>query len=96
MRARWVASAGAVAGMALMLASAPARAQQNDFLGDMKHFFSGMTPNGSMRQAYEAGRRDEYAALQAQRDRLCAPQTYNAQPYRFDYGAGGYGPYATR
>jgi hypothetical protein len=95
MRARWAASASAAVGLVLVLAVTPARAQQNDFLGGMKNFFSGMTPNGSMRQAYEAGRRDEYAALQAQRDRLCAPQNY-AQPYNFDYGAGGYGSFANR
>ncbi len=96
MRARWTAPAGAVVGLALVLAAAPARAQQNDFLGGVKNFFSGMTPNGSMRQAYLAGRRDEYAALQAQRERLCAPQANNAQPQHFDYGAGGYGPFANR
>ncbi len=96
MRARWAAPAGAAVGLGLVLAVTPARAQQNDFLGDMKHFFGGMTPNGGMRQAYEAGRRDEYAALQSQRERLCAPQASNAQPRSFDYGAGGYGPYANR
>jgi hypothetical protein len=96
MRARWAAPAGAVIGLAAVLAVAPARAQQNDFLGNMKNFFSGMTPNGSMRQAYEAGRRDEYAALQSQRERLCAPQAYGAQPPSFDYGVGGYGPFANR
>jgi hypothetical protein len=95
MRTGRAAPAGAAIGLAAMLASAPAWAQQDDFLGNMKHFFSGMMPNGGMCQAYEAGRRDEYAALQAQRDRVCAPQNY-VQPYRFDYGAGGYGPYASR
>ena len=95
MRARWAASASAAVALAMLLAVTPARAQRNDFLGNMKNFFSGMTPNGSMRQAYEAGRRDEYAALQSQRDRICAPQTY-ARPYTFDYGAGGYGPFANR
>lgn len=77
----------------LALASMPARAQ---FLGDVQHFFDGMTPNGSMRQAYEAGRHDEYAALQARRDLWCAPQASNTQPYNTQPYGQGYAPYANR
>lgn len=83
----------ALMGVALglpVLAITPAHAQPNQFGNDVQHFFEGMTPNGSMRQAYEAGRHDEYAALMSRRDRLCSPQTYNTQPY------GYYGPYANR
>jgi hypothetical protein len=72
------------------LAMTPAHAQPNQFANDVLHFFDGMTPNGSMRQAYEAGRHDERAALLSRRDQWCSPQQpYATQPY-------GYGPYANR
>ena len=92
MRAMRVAMTVTVLLAAPLSAAAPARAQQNQLLGGVQHFFDGMTPNGSLRQAYEAGRRDEYAALQSARDHACAPQPINPR-YAGGYGVGGYGPY---
>ncbi len=96
MRAMRAAVAGAVLLAIPMLPAGPARAQQNQsqqnpLLGGIQHFFEGMTPNGSLRQAYQSGRRDEYAALQSARDQACAPQASDRQRY-----AGGYDPYGGR
>ncbi len=81
----------------LALAVPPAQAQQNQFADNVQHFFEGMTPSGSMRQAYEAGRRDEYAALRNRGALGCAPQSYgynyNTQPYGYPSPSG---PYASR
>ena len=97
-----IVRAGLTGGVLAMTVAVGIPAAHAQLLGDVQHFFDGMTPNGSMRQAYEAGRHDEYAALQARRDLWCAPpsntQAYNVppppaptQPYGY-----GYGPYANR
>ncbi len=104
MRSLWIVLTGAALALPLVLAITPAHAQPNQFANDVQHFFEGMTPNGSMRQAYEAGRHDEYAALQSRRDLWCAPQASNVQPYNTQpyntqpYGYQSYGnvPYANR
>jgi hypothetical protein len=87
MRSLGLALLGAITATGLALASPAAFAQENQFLGGIQHFFEGMTPNGSMRQAYEAGRRDEYKELMAERGQFCepqqAPQALNTQPYGF-------------
>ena len=82
----------ALLALPLLSLSAPARADNNDIMGQAKKFFN----NDSDRNAYERGRDDELRRQQAERDRdhhyrpdrdsnLTRDERYRDSNNRYDY-----------